>query len=459
MRPEKEVIMTQIPSMKGLPFLGVVNQFQADRIGFMMRAAREHGDIVGYRFAIYQAYQLNHPALIHQVLVAQADKFIKSVLDHQVMGRVLGEGLLTSEGEKHATQRRLMQPAFHHRRIAAYADVMVTLTARTIDAWRDGQRIDMHAAMTDLTREIVLETLFGSSEDMRDVAEAIETFNHIGGMQFARGFVPPRWLPLAENRALDAVVRRLDGALIGLIEARRKSREDHGDLLSMLLLAQDETRGGGMTDREVRDEVVTLFAAGHETTANALAWTCYLLAQNPEAEARLQAEVDSVLAGRAPTLADLPNLPYTEQVIREALRLYPPAWVLNGRAAQQDVQIEGYHIPRGAVCYISPYVMHHQASSFPEPERFRPERWVNDFEKSLPRYTYFPFGGGPRICIGNSFAMMEARLVLAMLASAGSYALQPGARIEMDPLITLRPKHGVPVTVKLRQPALSLQPA
>lgn len=448
--------MKQIPEIKGIPLFGVISQFTADRIGFMMRAARDYGDIVQYRFVVYQAVQLNQPDLIHQVLVAQADKFTKTLLDRQILSRFLGDGLLISEGAKHSSQRKLMQPAFHHKRIAGYADVMVELTAHMIEGWRDGQPLDMHAAMTELTRQIVLATLFGTSDDLGGIADAVETLNHIGGSQYGRGFVFPMWLPVTENRQGAASAQRLDDALRGLIEERRKAREDRGDLLSMLLLAQDEESGVGMSDQQVRDEAITLFAAGHETTANNLAWTFYLLAQHPEIEEKLHAEVESVLGGRAPTLADLPNLPYGDWVIKEALRMYPPAWVLNGRQAQEDVTIGEYVIPKGAACYISPYVLHHDPRVFPNPDAFMPERWANDFEKSIPRYAYFPFGGGPRVCIGNSFAQMEARLILAMLVSAGRYALQPGAHVEMDPLITLRPKGGVPLKVALRQPVAEL---
>ena len=443
--------MKTIPHIRGLPLLGVALDYGKDRTGFVRHAAEKHGDVVSYDFAIYRVYQVNHPALIHEILVAKVDKFTKSRLDHLILGPYLGQGLLLSEGEHHMRQRRLMQPVFQHKRIMGYGEVMVDLTLKLVEGWRDGQNIDLHAAMSDLTRHIVLATLFGSGADLGDLAEVLETLNEVGGAQYGRGFPFPKWLPIAENRRQQEAVRRLDAGLTRIIDDRRRSGEDRGDLLSMLLQAQDEENGTGMSDRQVRDEAVTLFAAGHETTANAMAWTFYLLSQSPRVEARLHAEVDAVLADRRPTVEDLSKLRYTEMIIKESLRLYPPAWTLMGRAAKEDVEIgDGYVIPKGAAAYIIPYVMHHDPRFFTDPDAFQPERWTPEFEKALPRYAYFPFGGGPHVCIGNGFAMMETKLVLATIARHARADLQPGAHIAMNPLVTLRPKEGVPVVIRRR---------
>ena len=446
--------MKPIPFASGAPVLGKLPEFRRDQLAFLTSLAHDYGAIVGFRFLYLNSFLISSPEYIHQVLVEQADKFEKADLDHKIFDAFLGKGLINSEGDFHRRQRRLMQPAFHSKRINTYAEVMVRYAQQMVSEWQgdlvtDGQ-VDIHEAMSTLTRRIVLKTLFDTDEspETEQIAASVETLNHLSEDSYKRGFTFPQWLPVPAVRKSRTAVAEVDKLILGIIEQRRKSGSDQGDLLSMLLLAQDEDDGGQMTDRQVRDEAVTLFLAGHETTANTLAWTFYLLAKHPEVEAKLVAELDRVLAGRKPTLQDLGQLTYTDWIIKEAMRLYPPAWALNIRTPQVDVEIDGYTIPRGSSVFISPYVMHHDARYFADPEAFKPERWANDFEKTLPRYAYFPFGGGPRVCIGNSFALMEARLILANIAQQVEMTVTD--TVVPEPLITLRPRGEIRATIKPR---------
>lgn len=433
------------PGPKGKPLFGNLPDFRKDNLGFLLRLAREYGDVVHYHLLTERVYQLNHPDYIQEVLVNQADKFHKAPLDKQIFSQSLGNGLISSDGEFHRAQRKMMQPAFHSKRIETYAQIMTDFTARMLDEWRKGHTLDVHEAMTHLTMLIVSKTLYDAdvSGSADGVAEAIHTINKIGEDQYQQGYVIPAWIPVPQNRKIKRAVQQLDSVMMPIIEQRRDSGEDKGDLLSMLLLAQDEDTGGRMTDRQVRDEAVSLFVAGHETTSNLLSWVWYALSQHPEIEAKLHTELDTVLAGRTPTLKDLPQLSYTDMVIKETLRLYPPAWILNGRTPIEDVEIGGYMIPKGSLVFLSPYVMHRDPRYFDQPEQFRPERWGDGLEKRIPRYAYFPFGGGPRVCIGNQFALMEARLVLATIAGRFRLALEPNQQVIPDPLITLRPRYGI----------------
>ena len=303
--------MTQASYARGLPVFGQLFPFQRDQLAFLTEMARGHGDITHYHLLNVPVYQLNHPDVIREVLVEQADKFEKGVLDYKIFSPSLGKGLLTSEGSLHQRQRRLMQPAFHHKRIVNYAEVMIEKTEEMIEDWRDGQTIDIHEEISTLTRRIVLKTLFAVDEagDMEGIVDSLEIDQPPEQRVVPRNFTYPEWLPVPSVLEMRRAVARLDELILGIIAERRKSGEDKGDLLSMLLLAQDEDDGGQMSDRQVRDEAVTLFAAGHETTANALSWTFYLLSQHPEVEATLLDELNGVLGGRAPNFADLAAAP------------------------------------------------------------------------------------------------------------------------------------------------------
>jgi cytochrome P450 len=361
----------------------------------------------------------------------------------------LGEGLLTSEDSLHRRQRRLAQPAFHRQRIASYASTMVTYAERTASHWQHGETLDISQEMTRLTLAIVGKTLFDADVESEavEIGKALTTIIELFNMLLLPFSELLERLPLPHVRRFERAKARLDQTIYRLIEERRQSRSDRGDLLSMLLLAQDdEGDGGGMSDQQVRDEAMTIFLAGHETTANALTWTWYLLSQNPEAEAQLHAELDRVLGDRSPTFDDVPHLPYTEMVLSEAMRLYPPAWAI-GRLAIQEHPIGDYVIPKGSLVLLSQYVTHRDPRFFPNPERFDPTRWTPEAKASRPQYAYFPFGGGPRRCIGEGFAWMEGVLVIAALARQWRMRLAPGAKIAIQPVITLRPKSGVQMIV------------
>lgn len=395
----------------------------------------------------FSPFIVNDPALVDEVLVEQNRHFIKDRTT-RALAELVGHGLLVSDGEFWRRQRRLAQPAFHRERIAAYAATMVEHAERLAATWRAGETIDLHAAMMRLTLDIVAATLFSSGVDAAAadaIAESLDTI--------MRRFADPTYallpslarLPLPGNRAFTAARARIDATIRGLIAARRASGQDHGDLLSMLLRARDEG-GGQMTDEQLRDEALILFVAGHETTALALSWTWMLLSQHPAAWARLGEELAEVLGGRAPTLGDVPRLKYTEQVILESMRLYPPAWSI-GREAIVDVELGGTRIPRGGQLWIFQWALHRHPRHFPRPEAFAPERWAGDLQRRLPRGVYLPFGGGPRLCIGNNFAMMELVLVLATLARRWRPHVRAQDRPRPQFSVTLRPAGGMRATL------------
>jgi cytochrome P450 len=429
---------------------GNLREFGRDQLGSMTAWARDYGDVVSARFGRRSVVFLNHPDLVEEVLVNQNRKFIKHYRLRDTR-RTLGQGLLTSEGEFWRVQRKLAQPAFHRDRIAAYARFMVEATERLLGSWADGQVRDVQEDMMQLTLEIVAKTLFDADIEGQsaEASAAMETLMRAFIVRTGNLISPPIWFPSPLNLRVLGAVRRLETILLTIIADRRKSGEDWGDLLSMLLRAQDEESGRRMTDQQLRDEVMTLFMAGHETTANTLAWTWYLLSQHPDVETRLHAELDQVLDGRSPTVADLPKLKYTESVINETLRIYPTVWMV-GREAIEPVELGGYRIPAGTTVFMPQWVIHRDSRWFDDPEVFRPERWEDGLMQKIHRYAYFPFGGGPRICIGNNFALMEASLILATIARRYSLKLAPDATIALLPTMTLRPAHGVKVILSRR---------
>ena len=429
------------PGPRGHLLGGNVREYARDPLGFLSRCVREYGDIVELRFMGQRIYLLSDPGLIQYVLVENNRNFTKTRILKRNR-RLLGEGLLTSEGEFWRRQRRLAQPAFHRRRVAAYGEVMAAFAERSLEAWRDGQTIDVHDEMMHLTLEIVAKCLFDAEVGARasDVGRAMKVALEDFSSQ-RRLIRIPKSIPTPHNIRFEMAARRLDEIVGTIIENRRKSEEDWGDLLSMLMLAEDES-GERMTDRQLRDEVMTLFLAGHETTANALSWTFWLLSLNPEAQAKLAEELARVLGGRPPTISDLPDLPYVERVVKESMRLYPPAWVV-GREAIAECEVGGYQMAGGTTALMSQWVMHRDPRYHADPQRFDPDRWTAGYEKALPRFAYFPFGGGARQCIGASFAMVEACLILATVAQHYRMDLALGQRVEPYASITLRPKEGV----------------
>lgn len=439
------------PTPKGHFLAGNLPEFTADTLAFLLDV-RQYGDIASFLFGPFRAYVVSSPELVHQVLVTDADKFYKPVSVKAATRPVIGNGLFSNDGDFWKRQRRLVQPAFHTKRIGAYAQVMVDHAQALMARWQDGQTYDIDQEMTRLTMGIVSKTLFDAdvSDEANEISEMVTIALHSVNLRLNRVFGIPDWLPTAENRRLKYAVKRLDAMIQRFIDDRRKSGEDKGDLLSMLLLARDEDDGGMMTDRQVRDEAMTVFGAGHETTATALMWTWYLLSQHPEVEARLLEELETVLGDRAATLSDLPRLIYTEMVIRESMRLYPPAWSLT-RQTIDSVDIGGYPIDKGRVVVLNIYGMHRDARYFPDPDRFDPERFRPENEKNIPKYAYLPFGGGPRVCIGNAFAMMEAKLIVATIARQFRLALAPDQQVAPQRVFTLRAKYGMRMIASERQ--------
>ena len=434
------------PGPKGLPIVGNMFEPRGDAIRYFTKCIREYGDIVFLRFLGVPMCLVNRPDCIESVLVTQHNNFEKSK-DYRALRRVLGNGLLTSEGVFWRRQRKLVQPAFHQGRIAAYAEVMVAYTERMVASWKHGQGLDVHEAMMRLTLDIVAKTLFDTdvSREAEDVGAALQVLMSKFFRQAGFALLLPSFIPIPTTRRLQRAVGQLDKVIYEIIRRRRTSGQTSGDLLSVLLRAQDD-EGLGMTDRQLHDEIMTLFLAGHETTANALSWTWLLLGQNPGVEEKLIEELRRVLSGRSPTAADLPRLTYTEMILREAMRLYPPVWVI-GRRGLAPFRMGEYELPAETNVLMSQIITHRDARYFPDPDRFDPDRWKADDPRfvSLPRFAYFPFGGGPRVCIGAGFAMMEAVLLLATIAQRFTLTLVPGQTIEKLPSVTLRPKSGIRV--------------
>ena len=430
-------------------------RFRSDRLGFLLDLA-SYGDVSHLELQGRHFYLLNHPDLIQDVLVTNDRLFVKSRA-LQVARRLLGEGLLTSEGDFHLRQRRLVQPAFHRQRMAAYGEVMAAYAARSSERWSaqgSGLTVDMSEEMMRLTLAIVGKTLFDADVEgeAQEIGQSLTEALHGLSRTLLPGGERLEKLPLPANQRAEAARERLDATIYRLIRERRASGEDRGDLLSMLLAARDEDgkEADGMTDLQVRDEAMTLFLAGHETTANALTWTWYLLSQNSVEERQLHAEVDRVLGGRLPTLDDIPNLPYTRMVLSEAMRLCPPVYAI-GRQAVEDYEVRGYVLPAGSTVFLSQYVMHRDSRYWFDAERFDPNRWTPEAQARRPKFTYFPFSAGPRVCIGESFAWTEGILVLATLAQRWQARLVLGHPVMPEPLITLRPKFGMRMTLHRRE--------
>jgi cytochrome P450 len=430
--------------------------FPFDPLAFGLDNARQFGDIVHYQVGSLHVYQLNHPDLARQILVEQAEKFHKPRLIKHAFRPFAGEGLLTSDGALWKQQRKLMQPAFHPARLTAYGNVMVEHALKMIDSHEKGQVIEISAEMAKLTLGIVVKCLFGAdiTREAEDVGRLMIAVLDAANQRLHSILRIPSWVPTIRNLREKHALARLDRILQTVIAMRRAGSENRDDLLAVLLTAVDEESGAQMSDRQLRDEMMTLFLAGHETTANALTWTWYLLSQHPDIEDRLLDELRLVLRGRIPTAADLPNLPYTEMVVREAIRLYPPASGVT-REPIEDVRIGGYDVPKGSLVTVNTYALHRDRRFFDDPERFDPERFASSWEERIPRHAYLPFGGGPRVCIGAGFAMMEARLILATMAQRCRLSLEPGQEVVPIQLVTVRPRGGISMRLTVRERAIS----
>jgi cytochrome P450 len=444
------------PGPAGLPLVGVLPWAWHRPLEFLPEIRRRYGEVVGLRFGRYQAYLVSAPDLIRHIVQENHRNYVKG-LDTQKLKVLVGEGLLTSEGDLWRQQRRLAQPAFQRKRLEGFGAVMAEAARAMLDRWAPraarGEAVDVAAEARRLALEIAARTLFHA--DLGADADAIAEATTVAqGEINARAWLPvdlPEWLPLPANRRLRRAIATLDRIVRRIIEARRRSGADTGDLLSLLLHARDEETGRAMSDAQVRDEVVTLLLAGHETTANALAWAWWSLGRDAEAARRLDAEVAAVLGGRTPRFDDLARLPYTHMAVEETLRLFPPAWGISRTPIAAD-EVGGFRIDAGSIVIMSQWVVHRDPALWADPERFRPERFAPAEVAARPRFAYFPFGGGPRVCIGSSFALAELVLVLAMAAQRYWIRLVPGQRVEPEALITLRPRGEILVTLE-RRPA------
>lgn len=438
------------PSVKPNLIGGHFLKFRRNPIDFLDEISKL-GDITYFKLFNVPAYFLNHPDLIRDVLITSNAKFEKGRALKRAKG-LLGEGLLTSEGEKHLKQRRMIQPAFHRRQIAEYAKAMVEYAEKMSDEWQDGEVRDIDREMMKLTLQIVGKTLFSANVD-DETDEVSKAMNSL--MEMFNFLVIPfseilEKFPIPHAIRYKAARETLDRVMYQIIEKRRKENVDKGDLLSMLLIAQDEDDGSGMTDKQIRDEALTLFLAGHETTANAMTWTFYLLSNNPEKAAKLHKELDEILNGKTPSMEDVPKLKYTESVFAEAMRLYPPAWAI-GRLSIEEHRFAEYDIPKDALVLLSPYITHRDERFWESPNEFIPERWEKQSIKEAGnKLIYFPFSKGVRSCIGESFAWMEGILLIATLAQKWKLNLMPEQKIGLNPLMTLRPKFGMKMQIEKR---------
>jgi cytochrome P450 len=425
------------------PGPGVIRQeqrrvFQASPMDFLSSLQREHGDVVYFRIGLRDQYLLSDPEHIKEILLTHHERF--RLPPHMLdAGELVGENLFTIEGDLHRRHRRLIQPAFHWDRVRSYGSIMVEEATRAADAFDEGEPRDITSDMAYLTLGVVTRALFGT--DLPDDTKQRIT-------SYVRTLLDG-WLGLAQGARRSNLERReyrealeAQGTIVDeLIAERRREPGDRVDLLSLLLEAQDED-GTGLSDREIRDEITGFIAAGHESTSNALTWTWYLLSQNPDADATMYAQLDEVLRGRLPSVEDLESIPYVEQVFTESLRVIPVAWGIT-RMVVEEHEVGGYTIPPGSIVTVSPWVVHHDPRWYPDPDRFDPERWTKELRTSRPRYAYFPFSGGHRMCIGQPFAVLEATLVLATIAQRWRLGLEPGHPVEMEPRVTLRPHHGM----------------
>ncbi len=441
------------PGPRGNPVLGSMRDFQRDKLGFI-RGLTRYGDVARYRTAHLTWYQINHPEGIRRVLQENNRNYGKGALTLGFFKPVVGEGLITSEGALWLRQRRLIQPIFHRKSVASFGSLMTEETLAMLERWgpaiEAGEPVDVPAEMARLTLDIVTGALFHAhvGEEPEVIGRAINTIVEDLGFRFEVPFYPPHRVPTPRNRRLRAAMRTVDRAVYAIIAGRRDGGDEE-DLLALLMGTRDEETGEAMGDRQLRDEVMTLFLAGHETTANALSWALYLISTHPDAERRLREELDEVLGAdrRIPTIGDLPKLAYTKMVVDETLRLYPPAWITNRQAVAED-EILGHRIPAGSFVSLSPYVLHRHPDFWDDPDAFDPERFAPGQGNGRPRFAYFPFGGGPRQCIGQSMALVEAQLVLATVL--GRCRLRPTSDqpAEAEALATLRPRGGLPMAVE-----------
>jgi len=441
----------QLPHLPGHWLTGNLSEFNNDTLAYIEKLAKL-GDTTFIKFGPFPGYLFNHPDDVRDILVTKNASMHKPNVTKQAVKDISGENLFSSDGDYWKTQRKLIAPAFHTQRIREYADIMVDYALAMVNRWQADSVYDMYHEMTDVTMNIVVKTLFDVdiTTDTSELGSAMNTVFQIADNRIKRVIQIPIWIPTAENRELTRVISIIKSRLNRIIQERRESGEDRGDLLSMLLMAQDEETGLGMTDEQVYHEVIALFAAGHETTANTITWTLLLLAQNPEILQNLREEIDTVLGNRRATMDDLRHLPYTEMVIKESMRLYPTAWGIT-RQTIEPVEVGGHQLKKNALVMVAPWTLHRDERWWDNPEEFRPERFSPENEANIVKYSYIPFGGGPRVCIGNAFAMMEAQLVLATILQHRELQLVSDLPVQPDRVFTLRPKGGLQMRVTKRE--------
>jgi cytochrome P450 len=444
------------PGPTGLQMLRQLGAIQRNPLEFLLHCARAYGDLVQFPVGQLPVYFLNHPDAIKHVLQDNHRNYTKNTVQFNTLALVTGQGLLTSDGDVWLRQRRLMQPAFHRQRVAGFGREMTAAAERMLARWEalpPGTALDVDAEMMTVTLEVVGRTLFSAdlSREAGSLVPAVLTALDYIVHRAQTPLAFPLNLPTPRNRRFQAALKTLDAVVYALITERRRTGQARDDVLALLLEARDE--GQGMTDQQLRDEIITLIIAGHETVASALTWTWHLLAQHPECEERLWLEVVSTLAGRLPAVDDLPNLAYTRMLFDEALRLYPPAWLITRRSLAPD-RVMGQALPANALVIISPYVIHRHPGFWPDAERFDPLRFAPERQRDLPRFAYLPFGGGPRQCIGNTFALVEGALILAAVVQRFRLRPPPAQSVHVEPLVTLRPKGGLPMTLERRAEAL-----
>ncbi|MBX3303702.1 MAG: cytochrome P450 [Nitrospira sp.] len=452
--PDSVSPFTLVDVPGGMPLLGHLGTFRKHPLEALSTWWRRHGDALRFRLGPKALYLFSHPDLAEEVLVRQFDRFVK-VYDPQRptgLALVLGNGLVTSSGEVWKRHRRIIQPIFHRSRMAAMADRMAQVGEQRVAAWKDrvGSTIDIAAEMMQLALEVISQTMFSTSmtQHIERISHALRVSITYAFDSFSNPLFLPLWVPTARNREFHSVMQFMDELMYGLLAERRHSGAHHDDLLDLLLQARDEETGEGLSDQELRDEALTIFAAGHETTANALAWTWYLLATHPKERAYFHEEIDQVLQGRTPTADDLQHLPYTRALFDESLRLYPPAPAVQRKAAAPTT-IGGLSLPEGAFVLVGTYNLHRHPDFWPNPEQFRPERWLNG-ERSSSRYAYMPFGAGPRTCVGLHFASVEGPLLLALIGRHYDLKLAQDS-VEPHLMVTLRPKGGIRMTLQPRK--------
>ncbi len=446
-----DVTTYELAERRGRWLTGSLREFRGDRLRFLSETARL-APIVKFRLGPRRVYLISDPDLIRDMLVTQHRHLARDPLARQILAKTLGMGLLTSDGDHWKRQRRMIAPALHRQQVHSYADIMVEHAVSATEGWRDGQETDVEREMDRLTLSIVTAALFkvDSMAHAGTVGDALPALQEIATRQFDRPIQVPEWVPTPENRRLRDLSGKLRRIVIGELRKRRAGDADSDDLLTMMVQATDAESGEGMSDQEICDEVVTLYLAGHETTALTVTYCWYHTARQPAIEARFHEEIDRVLAGHPPGIEDLERLPYTQRIFKEALRLYPPAYFMV-RAVAEPIEMGGHRIPAGSVLMTSQFAMHRHPDLWDDPERFDPDRFADDAERGWHKFKYFPFGGGPRICIGNQFALVEGPLILATLGQRFRFELLHGdQQVELEPQITLGPKGGMPLRIRLR---------